>query len=178
MITREWLAGICSKWKLFPPASQEQIDAAQAELQLHFPREYVEFLLSTNGMRFFDLTDPPSPLSKEQFELFYGVADLLTPDRRLHDLGKVVFENCIYEAPGCLVIGQDGIEGPIFLHLGMGNAQHAPVYAQQVEDFGINEDGVHELYGRKAKSLTEWLAAGCPLPDPVDDENLTRNGFE
>lgn len=174
-ITRAWLAKISAEWQLNPPATEADIEAAQVKLDLSFPKEYVAFLRASNGMKFFDLDDPP-PDPGEAFSQLGPVAALLLPDCRLFDVDKVVQVNRLLDScqkpPGCLVIGRHGDEGPIFLHLAKGDAKRAPVYQQQDEDFGIDPDfGIHRLYGRKAKSLTEWLAAGCPLPEAKDADD-------
>jgi hypothetical protein len=174
-ITRTWLAKISAEWQLNPPATENDIEAAQVQLGLSFPKEYVAFLRASNGMKFFDLDDsPPDP--GEAFSKFGPVAAILLPDCRLYDIDMVVEENRSLDTrqttPGCLLIGRYGDEGPIFLHLAKGDTKRAPVYQQQEEDFGIDPDyGIHRLYGRKAKSLTEWIAAGCPLPEAMDDDN-------
>jgi hypothetical protein len=169
------LAKISAEWQLNPPATENDIEAAQVQLGLSFPKEYVAFLRASNGMKFFDLDDsPPDP--GEAFSKFGPVAAILLPDCRLYDIDMVVEENRSLDTrqttPGCLLIGRYGDEGPIFLHLAKGDTKRAPVYQQQEEDFGIDPDyGIHRLYGRKAKSLTEWIAAGCPLPEAMDDDN-------
>ncbi len=160
-ITRKWLAGISADWQLNPPAPPEQIEAATSKLGLRFPRDYVAFLRASNGMKCFDLDHPPADPADVYIWLF--------------DLGRLVIANRLRDvrqrAPGCLVIGRYDDEGPIFLHLAKGDARRAPVYQQQDEDFGIHPDtGTHRLYGRKAESLTAWLAAGCPLPEAMDDD--------
>ena len=150
MITRAQLEAWGPTWQLNSPATPAQVEAAQEAVGLRFPQEYVEFLLAADGMTF--LRESLPALGLEEYRLLS--CDEVV--RHNHDF------DVSHRAPGRLIIGRMGGEGPIFLHLEQGTEEWAPVYQQQDEDFG---DHVR-LYGQKGPSLTAWLKAGCPLPEP------------
>src|SRR5262249_10707839 len=159
MITREQLGAWGPAWHLNPPATLEQVNTAQAALGVRFPQEYAEFLLAADGMVF--LWEQLPALGREEYSL-------LRCQEMIEHNGEF---DVIHRAPGRLIIGRMGIEGPIFLHLAQGTKRRAPVYQQQDEDFGDHVP----FYRRKAKSLTDWLKAGCPLPEP-GEEDETESG--
>src|SRR5262245_31022684 len=114
MITREQLQAWGPTWQLNPPATLAQVESAQAAVGLRFPEEYAAFLRAADGMTFLRESLPALGLEE------YALLSCQEVVRHNHDF------DVLHRAPGRLIVGRMGGEGPIFLHLAQGTEERAP----------------------------------------------------
>jgi hypothetical protein len=137
MLTRALLDSVA---ECQPPATLEDIQAAQAEFPVALPGEYLELLASSNG-----LVGKASPNVT-----VYCLADL--PERNL------TYEVHQY-APSLLLIGDDGGGRGIFLSSLPSERKDVPVVMVGLGAIGIDRPCL------LAPSIEVWAKEGFPVPE-------------